>query len=385
MHAALTDISQGGLLGDVEPLLFYGFWNPTSGDLDIGTIHGHLSQNRVNFGGSHSEMQANYGNAWAAFAERPIVQESSVIPRHAFGVPVFPSIVLNIVTPADTQVLLTEYWSHLWAHSWPADSNYPPIPWEAIANNPSGYYDTMRFNLPVPLIAPQRLNTLHTTDSPFIFYPKHQHPTEEETVSRPELGGLGTISNESNSGGTGRFRDGYLDESNHGEPGGASEPVHTPVLDESNSGEPGGASEPVHTPVLDESNSGGPGGASQTIHTSAPHDLNLKKFNAVHTPVPLAESTGDTHPNCMNFSPTETGETVAPQDIVQNLKRSKQVLGSLSWNPDDQLEIVKPRKKKIQKWPPTATQGPQISRGLREQRTAKIDASTGSQSVCGRC
>ncbi|KAJ6548255.1 hypothetical protein B0H10DRAFT_1969254 [Mycena sp. CBHHK59/15] len=163
MHAALTDISQGGLLGDVEPLLFYGFWNPTSG---------------------------------------PIVQESSVIPRHAFGVPVFPSIVLNIVTPADTQVLLTEYWSHLWAHSWPADSNYPPIPWEAIANNPSGYYDTMRFNLPVPLIAPQRLNTLHTTDSPFIFYPKHQHPTEEETVSRPELGGLGTISNESNSGGT---------------------------------------------------------------------------------------------------------------------------------------------------------------------------------------
>ncbi|KAJ6569938.1 hypothetical protein B0H10DRAFT_1964916 [Mycena sp. CBHHK59/15] len=275
MHAALTDISQGGLLGDVEPLLFYGFWNPTSGDLDIGTIHGHLSQNRVNFGGSHSEMQANYGNAWAVFAERPIVQESSVIPRHAFGVPVFPSIVLNIVTPADTQVLLTEYWWHLWAHSWPADSNYPPIPWEAIANNPSGYYDTMRFNLPVPLIAPQRLNTLHTTDSPFIFYPKHQHPTEEETVSRPELGGLGTISNESNS----------------GEPGGASEPVHTPVLDESNSGEPGGASEPVHTPVLDESNSGGPGGASQTIHTSAPHDLNLKKFNAVHTPVPLAEST----------------------------------------------------------------------------------------------
>ncbi|KAJ6608740.1 hypothetical protein B0H10DRAFT_1955166 [Mycena sp. CBHHK59/15] len=214
-------------------------------------------------------MQANYGNAWAVFAERPIVQESSVIPRHAFGVPVFPSIVLNIVTPADTQVLLTEYWWHLW------DSNYPPIPWEAIANNPSGYYDTMRFNLPVPLIAPQRLNTLHTTDSPFIFYPKHQHPTEEETVSRPELGGLGTISNESNSGGTVALQRRYLDESNHGAWGRFGAGSY-PVLDESNSGEPGGASER-------------PGAASQTIHTSAPHDLNLKKFNAVHTPVPLAE------------------------------------------------------------------------------------------------
>ncbi|KAJ6603851.1 hypothetical protein B0H10DRAFT_1957656 [Mycena sp. CBHHK59/15] len=44
----------------------------------------------------------------------PIVEESSVIPRNAFGVPVFPSIDLNIVTPVDTRVLLTEYWSHLW-------------------------------------------------------------------------------------------------------------------------------------------------------------------------------------------------------------------------------------------------------------------------------
>lgn len=93
------------------------------------------------------------------------------------------------------------------AHSWSPDSNYPPIPWAAIANNPSGYYDTMRFNLPLPLIAPETLNTLHTTvwaeyfvrtsslfeDSPFVFFPKHQHPTTEETVSRPEVGTAGGI------------------------------------------------------------------------------------------------------------------------------------------------------------------------------------------------
>ncbi|KAJ6603171.1 hypothetical protein B0H10DRAFT_2229835 [Mycena sp. CBHHK59/15] len=265
MHAALTDLSQGGLLGDAELLLFYGFRNPTLGDLDIGT---HSSQNRVNFGGSHSEMQASYGNPWAAFAEsvipRPIVKESSVIPQNPFGVPVFLSIDLNIVTPADTRVLLMEYWSYLWAHPWSPDSNYPPIPWAAIANNLSGYYDTTRFNLPLPFIAPQTLNTLDTTvlaehfvrtsslfkDSPFVLFPKH--PTTEETVSPPEVGmagGIGMIS------------------------------------DEPNSGRPGSTSVTVHIPTSDESNSE-PGGALDTVHTPALHDPSLEEFNTGHTPVP---------------------------------------------------------------------------------------------------
>ncbi|KAJ6582632.1 hypothetical protein DFH09DRAFT_1309580 [Mycena vulgaris] len=301
MHAALTDLSQGGLLGDAELLLFYGFRNPTSGDLDIGT---------------HSEMQANYGNPWAAFAEsvipRPIVEETSVIPRNAFGVPVFPSIDLNIVTPADTRVLLTEYWAHLW------DSNYPPIPWAAIANNPSGYYDTMRFNLPLSLIAPQTLNTLHTTvwaeyfvrtsslfeDSPFTFYPRCQHPTTEETVSRPEVGMAGGIESISN---------------------------------DSNGGEPGSASGTVHIPVSDESNSGGPGGASETVHTEDPID-----------------STAPILPNTTNNGPIETSETPTPQDDVHNLKRSKQVFYSVLAvtvlmffiSPEEHSEIAKPRKKR---------------------------------------
>jgi hypothetical protein len=36
MHSALTDLAQGGLLGDAELLLFYAFRKPASGDLDIG-------------------------------------------------------------------------------------------------------------------------------------------------------------------------------------------------------------------------------------------------------------------------------------------------------------------------------------------------------------
>ncbi|KAJ7659304.1 hypothetical protein DFH06DRAFT_1472679 [Mycena polygramma] len=189
MHTALTDLAQDGLLGDAELLLFYGFRKPASGDLDIGIIHGHSTKNRVNVGGSHAELQANYGDAWGLFADtvipRPVITSNSVIPRNESGVPVFPSVDLNAITPADTRFLLEEYWSHIWAFAWGA-ADSPPIPWEEIASNPSVYYDTVKFRLPLGLAPPQTPNTLHTTiwgeflvrtsslleDSPFVFYPK---------------------------------------------------------------------------------------------------------------------------------------------------------------------------------------------------------------------
>ncbi|KAJ7718619.1 hypothetical protein B0H14DRAFT_3521619 [Mycena olivaceomarginata] len=191
MHYALSELAKGGLLGDAELLLFYGFRKPGSGELDIGIIHGHSALNRTNFGGTTTELQANYGDPWAMFADavipRAIVAENSVIPRNPFGVPVFPSIDLNTVTPADTRLLLTEYWVHIWAYAWSPDTDYPSVPWEDIARNPSAYYDTVKFPLPLVLALPQTLNALHTTiwaehlvrtsssfvDSPFVFYPKH--------------------------------------------------------------------------------------------------------------------------------------------------------------------------------------------------------------------
>ncbi|KAJ7795498.1 hypothetical protein B0H14DRAFT_3495902 [Mycena olivaceomarginata] len=192
MHQALTDLAQGGLIGDAELLLFYGFRKPASGELDIGIIHGHSVHNRINFGGSRAEFQTNYGDPWGIFADavipRPLVTEDSVIPRNAFGVPVFPGIDLNVVTPADTRVLIAEYWAHIWAHVWAPVTDYPPIPWENLGRNPSAYYDTVKFSLPLKLALPQTLNTLHTTiwaehlvrtssafaDTPFVFYSKER-------------------------------------------------------------------------------------------------------------------------------------------------------------------------------------------------------------------
>ncbi|KAJ7874498.1 hypothetical protein B0H14DRAFT_2569183 [Mycena olivaceomarginata] len=159
MHQALTDLAQ------------------------VYFVEGHSVHNRINFGGSRAEFQTNYGDLWGMFADavipRPLVTEDSVIPRNAFGVPVFPGIDLNIVTPADTLQS---------AHVWAPVTDYPPIPWEDLACNPSAYYDTVKFSLPLKLALPQTLNTLHTkiwaehlirtssafADTPFVFCSKER-------------------------------------------------------------------------------------------------------------------------------------------------------------------------------------------------------------------
>ncbi|KAJ6484790.1 hypothetical protein C8R45DRAFT_1098938 [Mycena sanguinolenta] len=169
MHQALTDLAQTGLIGHAELLLLYAFRKPASGELDIGVIHGHSVHNQANFGGSRTEFQTKYGDPWGMFADRvipiphPLVTENSVIPRNMFGVPVFPGIDLNKIAPADARVLIAEYWAHIWGHAWAPATDYPPIPWDDLANNPSAYYDTVKFSWPLPLVPPQTLNTLHTT------------------------------------------------------------------------------------------------------------------------------------------------------------------------------------------------------------------------------
>ncbi|KAJ7830536.1 hypothetical protein B0H13DRAFT_2371953 [Mycena leptocephala] len=60
------------LLGDAEMVLFYAFREPAGGDLRAGMIHGHSVHNQVHFGGSHEELELQYGQAWSDFAKRVI-------------------------------------------------------------------------------------------------------------------------------------------------------------------------------------------------------------------------------------------------------------------------------------------------------------------------
>ncbi|KAJ7848520.1 hypothetical protein B0H13DRAFT_1906697 [Mycena leptocephala] len=57
------------LLGDAEMMLFYAFRQPYTGDLLVGTIHGHCVDNQQNFGGTAEDLDIQYGQPWGEFAE----------------------------------------------------------------------------------------------------------------------------------------------------------------------------------------------------------------------------------------------------------------------------------------------------------------------------
>ncbi|KAJ7251019.1 hypothetical protein C8J57DRAFT_1666893 [Mycena rebaudengoi] len=174
MHAALSALCRNGILGNAELLMFYGFRSPTNGDLLTGTIHGHSSHNRINFGGDRSELQAKYGVPWITFAENVLPRPSirtpiSIIPRSPTGIPIFPCVDLNAATPSGTRQLLTEYFTELWdtkfpvAHMWGgADSEYPSIPWQKISTDPTMFYDVTQFSFPVKIQDPEKMSNVET-------------------------------------------------------------------------------------------------------------------------------------------------------------------------------------------------------------------------------
>ncbi|KAJ7256378.1 hypothetical protein C8J57DRAFT_1517546 [Mycena rebaudengoi] len=117
MNLVLRDLCQGKVLGDMEMLLFYGFCEPSTGDLSTGIIHGHSVHNSMNFGGSCEELELKYGNPWSEFAEnaipRPVIP-NPLIPRNLNNEPVFPSIDLNNIAIGDMRILLCDYFDQCW-------------------------------------------------------------------------------------------------------------------------------------------------------------------------------------------------------------------------------------------------------------------------------
>ncbi|KAJ7893947.1 hypothetical protein B0H14DRAFT_3662062 [Mycena olivaceomarginata] len=67
IHLALKSLCQGGLIGDAEMILFYGFRNIKNGDLLAGSVHGHSKHNKTHFGGN--DLESSYGIPWAQFVD----------------------------------------------------------------------------------------------------------------------------------------------------------------------------------------------------------------------------------------------------------------------------------------------------------------------------
>src|SRR5215471_2182563 len=94
-------------------------------------------------------------------------------------------------------------------HAWPKDQDIAATPWSDIHDNPSDYYDTNKFALPVRLQAPDRMSPTdvlkaaeYLASHSFLFYPKAnildkrrtrkaeeeaEYDDEEEVDSRPAV------------------------------------------------------------------------------------------------------------------------------------------------------------------------------------------------------
>ncbi|KAJ7817637.1 hypothetical protein B0H13DRAFT_1922821 [Mycena leptocephala] len=121
MNLALRDLCQGKVLGDAEMLLFYGFREPSTGELSTGMIHDHSVHNSVNFGGGREELELQYGLPWSEFAEnaipRPVIP-NPLIPLNANNEPVSPSINVNNIAIGDKRMLLCDYFDLCWGNKY---------------------------------------------------------------------------------------------------------------------------------------------------------------------------------------------------------------------------------------------------------------------------
>ncbi|KAJ7922587.1 hypothetical protein B0H13DRAFT_1865608 [Mycena leptocephala] len=116
IHLALRSLCQGGLLGDAEMILFYGFRDTKNGDLLAGTVHGHSKHNKTHFGGD--DLAQTYGIVWSKCAEsvipRPVVSTLASATVDEDGTVNFPSVDLDNTPVANIRVLLEDYLEKCW-------------------------------------------------------------------------------------------------------------------------------------------------------------------------------------------------------------------------------------------------------------------------------
>ncbi|KAK6988775.1 hypothetical protein R3P38DRAFT_3442894, partial [Favolaschia claudopus] len=165
MHTALATLCQGGLLGNAELLLFYGWRDfPSSLSPELySSLHGHSAHDKTNFGGTDGELLRQYGLAWYKFAEDVIpgpakpTNVNIVLSQNPDGVPLFPSINFGAVG-TDIRYLLSEYFNAVWVKSTGLTT---AIPWVEIGQTPFRYYHTVSFSFPAPLLPPNELTNVH--------------------------------------------------------------------------------------------------------------------------------------------------------------------------------------------------------------------------------
>ncbi|KAJ7303094.1 hypothetical protein DFH08DRAFT_825945 [Mycena albidolilacea] len=207
IHLALKSLCQGGLIGDAEMILFYGFRNlavfmdipnTTKPTLVAMIWRVPMAYHEPSLWTVYCPTLTRYSiNSESIYNTLgPVFPTSASVIVDVNGVVNFPPVDVEKIPVAELRVLLEDYLKKCWGnmfHRTLGKANELPVPWDETASDPSKFYDNQKFTLPLGLKFPQTMNSVETLmlgeffnsirDSvPFHFTPDASRP---ETVPAP--------------------------------------------------------------------------------------------------------------------------------------------------------------------------------------------------------
>ncbi|KAK1222710.1 hypothetical protein PQX77_014435 [Marasmius sp. AFHP31] len=191
LHATLSEVASNGLLGNLEICFVLGSRDPDD------AIAVRLC--RVNMdlrSDDPSGTRASFEDAWCRWIEQkikpnnPTPELDSRIRKNTAGIPILSGLDIEKAVTEDLRVIVDTILTSSQQRT-DQSSGQKNIPYEAIAVDPSKFYDTENFNLPVPLGPPRTILpgpfyilvdffTKLDPSTPFVFLP---HPEKPAAVS----------------------------------------------------------------------------------------------------------------------------------------------------------------------------------------------------------
>ncbi|VDB95712.1 unnamed protein product [Peniophora sp. CBMAI 1063] len=152
----LDAICRDKALGGLMAITVFAF-RDSDGQVQTPDCYGRVDDITPGFGCEEDEREAlsAFTAVWREYAMEHLPTEVSrrsspssktiIIPRNPQGLPFFPAINQRSILPGDLEDLIVRYLEALWTHL--RRPHHPrTLPWEDVANDPSTYYDTQRYD-----------------------------------------------------------------------------------------------------------------------------------------------------------------------------------------------------------------------------------------------
>ncbi|KAK1216795.1 hypothetical protein PQX77_020569 [Marasmius sp. AFHP31] len=201
LFTTLSEIAQNGVLGNVEVCVWLG---SRDSDDEISASYIEISSEPGSdkfIKDDASGMTKELGEAWSQWLEnkikpnKPSPQLDQRIPINTAGIPTLSNWNSEQVTMEGVREVLENYLANLWYRA----SKQYTVPYEDIARDPSSFYDTEAFPLPVALASPRALDWVQLYSllnfftkvdplKPFVFRPRSDnlddaHPTPDQSTT----------------------------------------------------------------------------------------------------------------------------------------------------------------------------------------------------------